>query len=113
MPVVVSNWVEEGGTVALHEFRGSKWCKREIDLRIPAREFALENMSFAGAKQLLFDKEGHAHLAVHDADGQISGHVLYVTFAENWKIINARAFTAHSFFGLGVDSDGVVSLAVT
>ena len=83
----------------------------EIDLQLSAAVFGLDTVDTRGTKQVLFDDEGTAHIALFSSGGN-SSEVMYLALDKEWTVIEQRNFPASEFLGMGIDGFGTLYVAM-
>jgi len=98
-------------SLAIYEKDDVDFKANRIDLQNTATALGLPRWVTFGAKQLLFDEGGTAHVALSSDSGD-SNDIVYLALDANWKVIQQRVFPAIAFLGMGIDGSGTVHLAV-
>jgi hypothetical protein len=65
----------------------------------------------SNTKQILFDEDGLAHVALASDIGGSAG-VIYLAVDKQWRVLDQRAFSASVFQGIGIDNSGNIHVAM-
>jgi hypothetical protein len=111
-PVIVASAKKNPSrTLSVYVKEEEGFKAHEIDMRPTAAVFGLDVVDTSRTKQVLFDEEGTAHIAMISSSGN-SSDVVYLAIDKGWKVIEHRDFPAAEFFGMGIDGSGNVHVAM-
>jgi hypothetical protein len=111
-PVIVASAKSNPSrTLSVYVKDGAAFTTHEIDVQPTLAAFGLDVVDTSGTKQVLFDEDGTAHVALFSSGGN-SSEVIYLALDKEWKVIEQRDFPTGSFLGMGLDGLGNVHIAL-
>jgi hypothetical protein len=110
-PVIVTSGKGYSTRMLSVYVKDAAFTTHEIDLQPSEASFGLDVVDTSSTKQLLFDEEGTAHLALFSSGGN-SSEVIYLALDEQWRVIEQRDFPASDFLGMGIDGSGTLYVAI-